>query len=105
VRATIEPTLVTLKDGKAGEARNAIISIRNLADKPLRVLGFTTSCTCISGDKLPVVISPKGLEEFHVTVHLVSSAAGRMEQSVVYHTDNPSASSLMTRIVGRVTEP
>jgi len=105
VRVTIEPRSVTVQEGKEGDAREAVFLIRNLTDKPVGVVGVTTSCTCVSTERLPVVLPPKGTKELHVALQLVKSPPARIVQSVVYHTDHPAAPSLAVTVAGRVTDP
>jgi len=50
-RVMIRPAVAMVKDGRAGDAREAVFLVRNLADRTVNVLGVTTSCTCISADK------------------------------------------------------
>jgi hypothetical protein len=101
VRAIIEPASVTLKGGKPGDVCDAVLTIHNFADTPLRVLGVTTTCTCVSTEKLPLVIAPRGRKEVRVTVHVGASSSERPVQTVEYHTNHPSAPNLMVTITAR----
>ncbi|MFI5457735.1 MAG: hypothetical protein ACHRXM_20020 [Isosphaerales bacterium] len=104
-RVTIEPKAVTVQEGKEGDSREAVFLIRNLTDKAVGVVGVTTACTCVSSERLPVVLPPKGTKELRVALQLVKSPTGKTVQSVVYHTDHPAAPSLAVTVTGRVTEP
>jgi len=100
----IEPRAVTVQEGKEGDAREALFVISNLTDKPVGVVGVTMACTCVSTEKLPVVLPPKGTKEVHVALRLGKSPTGRIVQSVVYHTDHPASPWLAFTLTGRVTE-
>lgn len=106
VRVAVEPTAVILPEGKPGDEREAVLSFHNLTDKPVAVLGATTSCTCISMvDKLPLTILAKGMKELHIKTTLGGSKAGRGQRTVVFYTDHPAAPSLAVKITGRLIVP
>jgi hypothetical protein len=106
VRVMVEPATVSFQEAKVGDVRHAVLLLRNLADKPVSVLGLTVSCTCVSTtDKLPVVIPYRGTRELHLTLDLAKVPAGQIDQTVVYHTDHRAAPSLTVRVSGRVIEP
>jgi hypothetical protein len=102
VRVTIDPPTVTVPDGKVGEARDAVFVIRNLSNRPVKILGVTTSCTCITTDALPLLINAMGSKELHATLRLTKSPTGRTEQNLTYHTDHPAAPALTVKARGRV---
>ncbi len=104
-RVTIEPRAVTVPEGKEGDAREVVFLIRNLTDNPVRVVGVTTSCTCVSTERLPVVLPARGAKELHVALRLAKSPTGSIVQSVIYHTDHPAAPNLAVTVTGRVAEP
>jgi hypothetical protein len=105
VRVTIQPRLVTVQEGKAGDVREAVFSISNLTDQPVRVVGVTTSCTCVSYEKLPIVLPPKGTKEMHVSFQLLTPSNGISVQSVVFHTNHPAAPNLAVSVARRALEP
>lgn len=104
-RVTIEPTTITVQDGKLGEAGGAVLLIRNLTGRPVRLLGVSTSCTCVSTDKMPVVIPPHLTKELHVMLKPGEPTAPRSEQIVVYHTDHPTAPRLVVKVTGGSLAP
>ena len=106
VRVAVEPATVILPEGKPGDEREAVLSFHNLTDKPVAVLGATTSCTCISMvDKLPVTILPKGMKELRLKMNMGGSKSGRIERTVVCYTDHPATPSLTVKIRGRLIAP
>ena len=106
VRVTIAPRVVTVPDGKPGDAREAVFVLRNLSNRPVRIVGATTNCTCLlPGDKLPLTVSPGGTTSLHVALDIRKVKGGRIEQALLYLTDHPSAPRLKVRIAARVVDP
>ena len=78
-----------------------MFSACNLTDRTVTILGASVSCGCVSTiDRLPVVIAPKSTKELHVKLVFQDSPTGVLEQTVIYHTDHPSAPRLGAKLVG-----
>jgi hypothetical protein len=50
------PAVTQLGEGNAGESRTFQVQLRNYSDKPIKVVGGTTSCSCITTQDLPITI-------------------------------------------------
>ena len=107
VRVMMEPTSVVVPEGQDGEPQDTVFVIRNLTNRPVRIVGATTTCTCVvATDKLPLVVPAKGTTELHAALGPPSSSTGRsVAQFLVYHTDHPAAPRFAARITARVIEP
>ena len=105
VRVVVRPAVALVEDGSARDEGKAAFVIRNLTDSTINVLGMTTSCTCVSADKLPVSLGPGETRQLQVIVHLGTNSRTTVEQTVVYHTDHPAASSLAVKIMRQATDP
>lgn len=90
---------------KAGEDCEAVFLVRNLTDQPVRILGVTTSCACVSTAKLPVVVPPRETRPMPVALHLEGAQPGFIVQTATYHTDHPAAPSLRATVKARVAAP
>ena len=102
-RLIVDRPTVRLPDGKPGDERDAEFLVYNFSAHPVRILGVTTSCGCLSTDKLPVTISPRGIKELRLTLHLEKS--GIVEQTIIYHTDEPNSTNLAVTVSARVSDP
>ncbi len=105
LRLIIDDPEVRLADGKPGESRDAAFLAHNLSDHPIRIFGVTTSCSCVATDNLPATVPPKGIKELRLTLHLGQAASGTVNQTAVYHTDDPTAPSLGVKVSCRVVNP
>jgi len=99
-RVVIEPATFRTQSGKSGDTRKAVFVIRNLTSEPVRVLGVTTSCSCLSTDELPVTIGPRSSRPMRVSIKLGGDQPGPIQQVIAYHTDHPTASNLRGTILG-----
>jgi hypothetical protein len=77
-----------------GTEHAAVFRIRNLSDRPVRVLGVTTSCACVSVDELPVDVPSRGERDRRVLIRIDGSLKGPVDQMVEYYTDHRSAPQL-----------
>ena len=104
-RVVIDRATLILPTGKVGDTQEAVFEIRNLASGPVRVLGATVSCDCVTTEGLPVEVAAGESRRLRSTLHLDARMSGLFEQSVTYFTDHPSAPSLRVVIRGRVLTP
>ncbi len=101
-RVVIEPATFRTQSGKSGDTRKAVFVIRNLTGEPVRVLGVTTSCSCLSTDELPVTIAPRSSRPMRVSIKLGGDQPGPIQQVVAHHTDHPTASNLRAIVKGEI---
>lgn len=104
-RVMLDRSTLSLPPGKVGDTRSAVFRLRNLTGKPVRVLGATVSCDCVSTEGLPSEVDAGGSILLRSSVHLDGRVSGSFEQSVTYFTDHPSAPSLRVVIRGQVLDP
>lgn len=105
VRIVVEGASIRFPDGRAGEDRDAAFLVRNLSGNPVQILGVNTSCGCVSVEKLPVTVAPAGVKEIRLTIHLEESASGTVEQTLRFHTDEPTTPRFSVKVSGRVIGP
>jgi hypothetical protein len=75
--------------------------VQNRSDKPLRIVGGTTTCRCVATRGLPVVVPARGSRPVPVEV-TVLSADTDFNQSVTMFSDGNVLGVLQGRIVGKV---
>lgn len=84
-----------------GEAADAALTVSNWSDRPVRLIGGTSDCTCTTLSDLPVTIAPG--DRVEVTVRLVApSSAGHLTRTVTLRTDHPDQPVVLVRIGCRV---
>jgi hypothetical protein len=91
-RLAIEPSTIGLVQGRVGDARDLVVRVRNLSGSPTTIIGVTSSCSCMSTEKLPITLDARQARDLHLSVRLVRD--GRFEQQMIYHTDNPAVPKL-----------
>lgn len=104
-RVVIERSALALPTGEVGETQVAEFLLRNLTSEPVKVLGATVSCDCVTTEGLPAEVVAGGSVRLRSAVHLDGRITGPFEQSVVYYTDHPVVPSLRVVIRGNVLGP
>lgn len=69
-RIVVDPGLVDVGTGAAGELREVRVEVANFTDRPVRVIGGTSDCSCGVTSKLPQTIPAGGRRAVDVTVRL-----------------------------------
>ncbi|MGO9110687.1 MAG: hypothetical protein ACLP9L_15815 [Thermoguttaceae bacterium] len=74
----VYPTRIDVGEGKKGEKRMAIATVRNLSFSPIRVIGVLRSCNCVVVNGLPLTIGPSQTENLQFAIYFTSSE-GKVE--------------------------
>ncbi|MFT3879401.1 MAG: DUF1573 domain-containing protein [Gemmatales bacterium] len=82
----VHPPITQLGEGTAGEQRTFQIALRNYSDKPIKVVGGTTTCSCIATQDLPITIPPGSSETINVKIKF-SGSAGKFAHRFMLYTD------------------
>jgi hypothetical protein len=101
---TVEPSVSQLGDGVVREKRTFTIYLRNHTDRPIRVVGGTTTCACIATNDLPIVVPPHDAQPMEVQM-IFKGGTGRFQQRFVLYTDDEQQKVVVARFSGRVVEP
>lgn len=81
------PAVIQLGQGTAGEQRTFQVQLRNYSDKPIKVVGGTTSCSCIATQDLPITVLAGGTESINVKITF-SGSPGRFAHRFVLYSDS-----------------
>ncbi len=100
-RLIIDPIVAFANDGLPGEEREILFRVLNFTDRPVKLLGANSSCTCASTKDLPLVIPPAESRMLSVTYRF-SEAQSSLEEIVTLYTDDRQRSRLVVRIKRRV---
>lgn len=102
VRLVVEGAAIRFGDARVGEHLDAAFLVSNLSNHPVHVLGVNASCGCLAVEKLPVTVPALGTKEVRLTIHLDETPLGAVEQSMTFHTDEPSTPWFSVKVSGRV---
>jgi hypothetical protein len=98
---TVNPDYLELGAIPVGESRDAALTVCNWSDRPVRLIGGTSDCTCTTLSDLPVTIAPG--ERTTVAIHLVAPpGAGLLTRMVMLRTDHPDQPQVRVRLGCRV---
>ena len=98
---TVEPAVTDVGEGTAGEKRTFSVQLNNRSAKTVRILGGTTTCSCIVTEDLPVTIAPNQSRELKVQIRFRGSP-GRFQHRFHLYTDSPEMPWVGARFRGRV---
>jgi hypothetical protein len=68
-RISLSPRLLDVGTGVAGDHKTVDVEVTNWTDKPIRLFGGTSDCSCTVLDDLPVTVPAKGHRV--VSVHVL----------------------------------
>jgi len=106
VRVFVKDPMARFPDGKPGDERQAEFLVHNLSANPIQILGVNVSCGCVStDDKLPATVPPRGIKAVRLALHLEKTPSGVVDQTIIYHTDEPTAPDLVVKVSCRVIDP
>ena len=86
-----------------GEERTVSFRLTNFSQRPVRVLGAKTECTCMVADELPLTIGISETATLKVTVRK-GSKTGELRETIRFYTDHPGRSEIAVRLFGRILE-
>jgi hypothetical protein len=87
---SVTPAILDFGAGTPGEKLTAIAEIRNWTTGPVRLIGGTSDCVCISTLDLPMRIEPGESARVTVLLRVPKSERGRLRRFVTLLTDNPA---------------
>lgn len=90
--------------GKPGEVLEATATVTNYTGAPVRLIGGTSDCTCVTIEDFPLTISPGERASFRVRLRVVSKASGQFTRVVTVRTDCASRPVIDFRIGCRIEE-
>jgi hypothetical protein len=101
---TVEPAVCDVGTGRAGERQTFRVHLTNRTDRPVRLVGGTTSCRCMATNDLPQSLAPGETGTIEVAIQFVGSP-GRFRQHFVLFTDDERQPKVVARFSGQVIAP
>lgn len=94
----IEPGQIDLGSVRMGEAHTGTFTIRNLSSKPIRVVGATANCTCVSTNDLPLTVAARSKRQIAFRVAVNQPA---YEQEIIFSVDDGSLQPYTAKVRAR----
>src|SRR5262249_20186873 len=102
-RVSAKPNLIDLGEGEAGTSRTSPVELVNRTDAPIRIIGGSSDCSCVTTDDLPISIGPNESRSLTVRVRFVGPP-GIFSRTFVLFTEDQSLGVIGLRLTGRITE-
>ena len=99
---TIEPSYVDFGSGKPGDAVKRTVTVYNWSDQPVRLIGGTSDCSCVTTDDLPATIFPNAGTPITVKVFLGGMDSGLVSRTATFSTDADHQRKLAVALTGRI---
>ncbi len=87
--------------GAQNDMRGVLVTVENLTGTDVRLIGGTSSCSCLAIEDLPTTIPAGGQSTLHVTIKYIGDP-GEFRHTFVWHTDAPGQPRVAGNITGRV---
>ena len=101
---TVEPALADLGAATAGTRVSFTVRLINHTDHPIRIVGGTTTCACVTTAQLPITLPPRADHSIEIQV-VFSGSPGRFQHRYWLYTDNPRQRVVVARFGGTVLAP
>lgn len=101
---TLSPRHLDFGDGHPGQKLEATIEVWNWTDAPVRLIGGTSDCSCVTTDGLPVTIPPGESASVPIRIVLPGETTGAFTRKAVIWTDCDRAKTIRLTLGGRAVE-
>ena len=103
-RLVIEPVVVSVGQGRAGETRGGSFEVRDLASTPVVVLGSSTTCSCAQSETLPLTVAPGGTTVVHVSMALDGKPRDTIAPRLTFYTDSRADPQFSIQVIGKIAD-
>ncbi len=100
-----EPDVLVLGATAPGRMLDGVVHISNLSDRPVRLVGGTSDCSCIATDSLPLTIPAGDTVAVPITLRVPATAAGTFTRTAELRTDHDRQRTIRLRLSGRAEQP
>lgn len=94
----VKPEFVDCGSGKPGEYLEAGIEVYNWSDRPVRLYGGTSDCSCVATKGLPLTIPPGESRPIPVIVKVPRSTPGAFTRNAELFTDSEKQRKIRLRV-------
>src|SRR5262249_3794787 len=85
----ISPATLDFGSGKPGEMLSGFVTINNYSSEPVRLIGGTSDCSCITTQDMPLSIPPGESATLRVLLKVPAGTPGQMTRRIELFTDCP----------------
>jgi hypothetical protein len=103
-RISIRPSFLDVGGGQPGQTLETAVEAVNRTDRPVRMIGGSSDCSCVVTADLPLTLGPGEARRVSVQVHLPASS-GLFQRKAFFWTDCDEARSVVFGLTGRVDPP
>jgi len=100
---TVMPAVSDAGEALSGTERVFDIQLTNWTDRPVRIVGGTSDCTCIATASLPITLGPNENRSIKVLVNF-RGGNGSFQHRFQLLTDDDTQRVVIARFVGRVRD-
>ena len=100
----VTPAVLDFGSGTPGVLLTTSVTVRNYTSRPVRLIGGTSDCSCITTQNMPVTIEPGESTTIGVKLKVPSANAGQLTKRVELFTDCPNQRTLRLTAGCRVEE-
>ncbi|MGL4421147.1 MAG: DUF1573 domain-containing protein, partial [Gemmataceae bacterium] len=101
----VAPNYADFGTGDAGQTLRHTITIHNYSREPVRIVGGTADCSCLTTGSLPVTIAPGGHAELELVLKLPTGTVGAFTRTAKLWTDHKIQRELILTLGSQVAEP
>ena len=98
---SVLPGIADVGHGDPGETLETMIEVVNRTDKPVRITGGTSDCSCIATQDLPLTLAPGEARQLAVKVRLPGTA-GFFNRKAWLWTDCKEAPTVLFGLSGKI---
>lgn len=96
-----EPTIAAIGTGLPGERIDGTVQLVNYSERPVRIIGGVSDCSCVATRDLPATIPPRGRIDLRIAVN-PGHAPGGWFKSVNFLTDDDRSPIVVVGLTGTV---
>jgi hypothetical protein len=93
---------IDFEPGHPGEIRTSVVRVFNHTDAPVKVIGGSSDCSCITTQDLPVEIAPGGAADLTIQLIFPQSQPGAFTRTAVLWTDHETRRTIPLHLGSRV---
>lgn len=95
---TVSPGYVDFGIGKSGSTLEAVVEVQNWTYYPVRLIGGTSDCSCVTSTGLPISVPPQGSVSIPLLLKVRRSAPGVFTREAELWTDCDKQPTIWLRV-------
>jgi hypothetical protein len=104
VALAVSPEHIDFGSGSTGQELERSVEVRNWTDRPVRLIGGTSNCSCVTTTGLPLTIPPGEARPVTIRMTVVASKPGALTRAAELWTDCDKQRTIPLQIGCRVVE-